>query len=277
MSSETDPTAAPVDGDEDQPRMAEAVRFCADCGRMRDPDEVSCVRCESIRAESVTRANRVSEIDSQRKSMIAAMALYFCLLSVSIGGMLYLAISQTDPGLKFQIVLTSAFTLMSIGWFAKFPRAALSGLVLPRRWWWLVAPVGLGACTFALASFVVYALVQWTSMPKIEYTNFALEAGYGLWLPILLICVQPAVFEELAFRGVMLNALQRAMSVRDAVIASSLMFAILHLAIPSIPHLFVLGMVLAWVRLKSGSIIPSIILHFTHNFLVVLVEYLYGS
>ena len=93
---------------------------------------------------------------------------------------------------------------------------------------------------------------------------------------VLTICVQPAIFEELAFRGAIMSALGKFLSSTEVVFVSSAMFAILHLSIPSLPHLFLMGVALAYLRQWCGSLYPGMLLHFCHNFLVVLSER-YGS
>lgn len=89
---------------------------------------------------------------------------------------------------------------------------------------------------------------------------------------ILLICVQPAIVEELFFRQIALGASLEVMSVKSAVMISSLLFAMAHLGNPlSMPYLAVLGAMLAWLRLKSGGLLLPMIFHFAHNLIVVTV------
>ncbi|NQT11773.1 MAG: CPBP family intramembrane metalloprotease, partial [Planctomycetes bacterium] len=69
-----------------------------------------------------------------------------------------------------------------------------------------------------------------------------------------------------------LEALQGTLGPRDALIVSALMFMVLHVAVLSFPHLLLMGLVLGYLRMKSGSLYPCMVLHFTHNLLVILVE-----
>ena len=99
-----------------------------------------------------------------------------------------------------------------------------------------------------------------------------LGAGYGWGTVILVFCIQPAVIEELAFRGVILGSLRRVLGRRDAVIVSALMFMVLHLSVLSFPHLLLIGLVLGYLRIRSGSLYPCMVLHFTHNFMAIMAE-----
>ncbi len=90
---------------------------------------------------------------------------------------------------------------------------------------------------------------------------------------ILCICVQPAVIEELAFRGVIFGALQKALSPFETIMVSALMFMILHLSIARFPHTLALGAAAGYLRTRTRSLYPCIVLHFSHNFLCVLAEW----
>ncbi|MBC8105047.1 MAG: CPBP family intramembrane metalloprotease, partial [Anaerolineae bacterium] len=137
--------------------------------------------------------------------------------------------------------------------------------------WFIAAPI-CAVGTYLIATFAVEGLVYLFHIDRIKYLDTYAKAGYGMWFGVLLVAVQPGIIEELAFRGVILTSLQRVLGNTEALVVSALMFAILHLSIPSIPHLFLMGVVLGWFRLRSGSILPGMLLHFTHNLLVVLAE-----
>jgi membrane protease YdiL (CAAX protease family) len=65
---------------------------------------------------------------------------------------------------------------------------------------------------------------------------------------------------------------RKVMSDREAIITSALMFAALHVSVLAVPHLFVMGAVAAVIRLRSGSLLPCMVMHFVHNALVLLSE-----
>lgn len=89
--------------------------------------------------------------------------------------------------------------------------------------------------------------------------------------------MQPAVVEELAFRGVIQGALGRVLRMGEAVAVAALMFMILHLMPLSFPHLFLIGLAAGWLRARSGSLYPPMLLHFLHNGLVVASEWWQGA
>lgn len=136
---------------------------------------------------------------------------------------------------------------------------------------WILVGICAAIPTYLLASNVVDFLV-YLGVERLDYLATFSNDGFGFSLAVILICLQPAIFEELAFRGIIQGSLGRVLGDREALIVSALMFGILHLSIPSLPHLLVLGLILGWLRLRTKSLLPGMVLHFTHNFLVILSE-----
>jgi membrane protease YdiL (CAAX protease family) len=92
------------------------------------------------------------------------------------------------------------------------------------------------------------------------------------WL-VLAICVQPAIFEELFFRYLTLGHLRSVTGVHGAVWVSSLIFGLAHLGVPlSIPMLVVVGVVLGYARVWSGSLLLPMLMHAAHNLVIVYLE-----
>jgi uncharacterized protein len=100
-----------------------------------------------------------------------------------------------------------------------------------------------------------------------------LAAGMGWLGAFALIALFPAIFEEIAFRGVIVPCLQRLLSDKETIFVSGAMFMILHLSPPSAPPLLAVGLLLGYIRVKSGSIWPCMLLHFTHNAMILAFEY----
>jgi membrane protease YdiL (CAAX protease family) len=97
------------------------------------------------------------------------------------------------------------------------------------------------------------------------------SAGYGLGAELFCIALMPGVWEELAFRGLILGQLQRSVGAREAIVLSALLFGVIHLAWLSLPYLVGLGVLLAALRQRSGSLLPGMVLHAAHNGVIVLL------
>jgi membrane protease YdiL (CAAX protease family) len=88
------------------------------------------------------------------------------------------------------------------------------------------------------------------------------------WLGIAFVI--PCV-EEILFRGLLFGAFQKIWGVTGAVIVSSFLFVCVHLQIIGFLALFLLGLILAWARLRSGSLGLPIVLHSLNNSITMAV------
>ncbi len=101
-----------------------------------------------------------------------------------------------------------------------------------------------------------------------------------LILAILLMAVLPAIFEELIFRGIILNGLLSKFNQVSAIFISAAMFAFIHGSIEQLLYQFALGVVLAWLVLRTGSLFSGMLVHFLNNAMVLIMNYIalhYGS
>ena len=65
--------------------------------------------------------------------------------------------------------------------------------------------------------------------------------------------------------------LQALLGRREALLLTAILFTLVHLSPVVFPLHFGLGMYLGWLRLRSGSLLPGMLLHFTYNGLVITV------
>jgi len=95
------------------------------------------------------------------------------------------------------------------------------------------------------------------------------DAGLSHAGMILAFCLFPAVLEEIAFRGLVQHWLQAAITPWKALVLASALFTALHFSIVSAPYLFAVGLLLGWLKQRTGSLYPSMVVHFLHNFVVL--------
>jgi len=91
-----------------------------------------------------------------------------------------------------------------------------------------------------------------------------------LWFVLLGFAVAPAICEELAFRGFILTGFSRGGRVGLAVVLSSLTFGIMHMIPQQVFNATLVGLVLGLLAVRSGSLWPCILFHFTYNSLEVI-------
>ena len=133
------------------------------------------------------------------------------------------------------------------------------------------ALVGIAFLFVALASAYFWA-IELLGVPVASMTTTFTRAGWPLWAMFLLLSVMPAVFEELAFRGVIQSSLERILNARDAWLIQAALFSVLHLSPLMFPSHFLMGLCFGYMRRRSRSIYPGMLLHACWNALVVLEE-----
>ncbi|MCH2059034.1 MAG: CPBP family glutamic-type intramembrane protease [Verrucomicrobiales bacterium] len=84
-------------------------------------------------------------------------------------------------------------------------------------------------------------------------------------------CFAPAVIEEIAFRGLIQHWLHAAVDPWKAIMIAAVLFRVAHFQVLSAPYLFGGGVLFGWARWKTGSLYPPMLLHFLHNFFVVIL------
>ncbi|HEU5292196.1 MAG TPA: CPBP family intramembrane glutamic endopeptidase [Cyclobacteriaceae bacterium] len=133
----------------------------------------------------------------------------------------------------------------------------------------------LGALLGSLSIFFLADLIQISISDHDVFYNPYLfgDTPYPMLLSILFICVQPAIFEEVAFRGFMFNNLQRVSSPIGAIYITSFIFGIIHLAFISMLWLVPLGLAFAFLRYRYNTLWYGVIGHFTYNLGITLLEF----
>lgn len=193
----------------------------------------------------------------------------------------------TTPWANIAVVPAAALGLVllvrsrGLGW---------SELGLGREHWRSGALYALGAVLLVLTVIAVGALLPWTR-PMFLNNHYATLSG-ALLASMIIIPLQTVIPEELAFRGVLHGALDRAWGFRGVAAAGSLLFGLWHIAsslgltsgnvgftrilgggvfgmiagiVGAVVATAAAGFVFTWLRKRSGSLIAPIALHWSLN------------
>lgn len=99
------------------------------------------------------------------------------------------------------------------------------------------------------------------------------SSGTDIMLMTLIICIVPALFEELLVRGMVLTSVRKK-GYLYSMIVTSLLFALMHGDIYSVVGHMVLGFATAFAVLNTNSVFAGVIVHFSFNFCGVLIDYI---
>ena len=125
-------------------------------------------------------------------------------------------------------------------------------------------------------SNLIYNLLDWVGHPPYQPQSFQPETPFELAAVLLSSACIPALTEEFAFRGVILGLL-RPYGNRLAIVASAILFALMHGNFVQIPFAFVCGIALGYATVRSNSLWPAVIAHFINNAMSNVLDYLVRS
>lgn len=96
-------------------------------------------------------------------------------------------------------------------------------------------------------------------------------ADLNIYLAILSSGIIGPILEEMLFRYVFLNRLRNFFTTRNAILLSSLVFALLHGNIITMIYAFIMGFIFAYVYVKYDNIKVSIMCHISANTIVIFL------
>ena len=154
------------------------------------------------------------------------------------------------------------------------------------RNWYIPAAMGLEMCLF-----VPFALISWFSIKVVialrpvapETTQWILDYSKALqkmlmeseWSVFLIIAfaavIVAPIVEEIVFRAVLFNFFSRRVGVVAGVIVTSLIFSVFHLNVVAFLVLFLLGIALQVLYIKTKSIYSCMLFHAAHNAVAILI------
>jgi membrane protease YdiL (CAAX protease family)/tetratricopeptide (TPR) repeat protein len=111
--------------------------------------------------------------------------------------------------------------------------------------------------------------LPWASFTA-EQVLKAIWENYGTWTLLAIGAVLVPVSEELLFRYILLGAFKRHIAAGWANAWQAILFAIWHDNYAMLPFFFFVGIATGKLRLESGSLLPSMLLHIFWNLLVCL-------
>ena len=124
------------------------------------------------------------------------------------------------------------------------------------------------------STIVAAKLLNYTPPPQPVYELIFFEARpVFLILASLLIALLGPITEEVFFRGFLYGALRKRLGIASAVIISGFLFSFLHINLLGFISILALGIFLAYMREKTGSLIPSITVHIVHNSAMTLMMF----
>lgn len=228
--------------------------FCNVCGKFQDSANL---------IHLIERKQHLKHV-----SIFISFELVICLISQLIEDKNLFTILGCD----LILIVSSLFFFITLG---------KEGFVLLKWPNFSVAKVSALILITVISAYFVNNAVAWLNpnifkVYELPYNLQYNDYKYGNYIMIFSIAIIPAMFEELAYRGYLMEKLLKIMGKEETIYLSSFLFFLMHFSFASIFWLLPFAIILAKQRLKENSLWPGIVLHFFFNFTSCIVD-MYGS
>ncbi len=181
----------------------------------------------------------------------------------------------------FQIILSSFSFTVPFAFIYKLYGLRISDLVIykkPKEKSFLpLFVLGLGFCSFAnIASSYAGSIFESIGIEyNVDFGEYP-KGIFGFLLSFIFIVVVPALVEEFACRGIILGSLRK-FGDGFAIIASAIVFGLMHGNFVQMPFAFLVGLILGFVTVKSGSLWVAVAIHASNNFISLAMEFFFSN
>ncbi len=206
-------------------------------------------------------------------ALILLLQFYVGATMTLSGGWLGLITAVMVPQLF--VILAPALLLTFL--LTRNPRETL--LLNRPRWLTLPAVMVLAVVLHPAVNTLKVAVMQ--LYPVSEKMKQALAGlipeDANFWSLFLLVAMVPAICEELAFRGFILSGFRHTGQKWRAIVLTAVAFGITHAILQQQLLACVVGVVIGFIAVQTGSVLPCILFHIMHNGLgLATIEFLPG-
>lgn len=257
---------------------------CANCGRTSGAGEIYCVGCgwRLPRTDAAAGAAGGDGAPAWGARQVALGLLLFLtalILAVFVAG----GVGGLYPAQSLALANWTGAHLVAGGaalivWLLGARRSARPwralGLTRPRTSAPRSALLAAAALGFSiLATFLYRAALDWLGLERLrppEVDGELFFSGAAVALTFQAVALVTPVSEEIMFRGFALRGLLPALGPGPAVVASALLFSVLHLDPKVMIPTFFTGLAFGWLYVRTGSVWPCVAAHAGQNALALL-------
>jgi sodium transport system permease protein len=139
----------------------------------------------------------------------------------------------------------------------------------------------LGSVLIGLSAWLVLGvLIGWIApapdelVEKLRKIIAPSDGSRGLPVTIFLMAITPAICEEALFRGAILRGFSSRFSPLASAVLTGILFGLYHVDVARLIPTAALGIILSLAALRSGSIIPAMVIHLLNNASLILITHL---
>ena len=125
--------------------------------------------------------------------------------------------------------------------------------------------LGLAFCGFAnIASNLLASLFSGFGFELPDYSMKTPDGPFGIVVTVIGAAVIAPLTEEFAMRGIVMGSLRK-YGEKFAIITSAVLFGLMHGNLRQIPFAFIVGLILGFAVIKTGSLWTGVAIHFLNN------------
>ena len=193
--------------------------------------------------------------------------LIIACISIAISFLLTVLYAKADFELDMipNILISEAMLIVPTFFVLLFSKDNMKEVLSIRKIKWSTF---FGVIAFTMAASPLITLVNLVSQLFVENTVTENSAQFLSLHPLLLVFfvgILAPVCEEVVFRGAIFGGMKKEGNVFKAVMASGLLFGLLHMNINQASYAFVIGILLGFLVEATGSIFSSILFHVLVN------------
>ena len=250
--------------------FAKVEKICYNRGMERKQTSKNGVLTSLIGAPTPAKASGLTY------SLAATLSIVVAFLFMIVIGMLGLTeegYDETDWYLYCAYLLTPlTFGLVAwlvLRWSGQSVGAEIRAQACPARYFVIAI---LLQCGLLCLSQLNTWFLDW--LAKFGYVDTPIKIpsldGFGIVGVIITVALLPAIFEEVIFRGLLLKGMKSFGTV-GAVLLNGALFALYHQNPAQTMYQFCCGCAFAFVAIRAGSILPTILSHFINNALIIVL------
>lgn len=194
---------------------------------------------------------------------------WLCGLPLAVSIIYTIVVRVGSASALADVLASSAVGCIALGGALLNRRLVGSALRAPSgRDWLATLLVALLVAPAVLTAFWVLEHVLGFAMWE-AYLESYVQDDWPIWVGYADLALLTPIAEEVLFRGLVQPKLEQALTSTEAWIVQAALFAAAHLSPVILVTHFAMGLAFGWVRRRSGSLFPGILLHGAWNAWVV--------
>jgi len=170
--------------------------------------------------------------------------------------------------LSFGVVLTWGFKKTNLNFKEVFPLNPVKTVIL--------IPLTITILGMMIILSEIDNLTNMLMPAPQSFTNFFERLFENPWRALLAAIIIAPITEEFLFRGLILKGFVKLYSFKKAIIVSAILFGAMHLNPWQFAGAFFLGLLFAWLAIKTDSLLPCLCGHALANSMPIILIHLTG-